>query len=279
VKFHKLTETSNSLTVLRDEDDAEDGDSDAGSASSSSSAEQEADRIRRWKQSIAEDPPAIKISASTHVDDWDLELLCAYYANFHNESVKIFAREHKLRFWPAVQRITMGLFDKEPKMAHYFLAKAKNWGSPRPPTPGKSCRDSVVSPKSVPKVTPTHDFIRPRTYATTVSAPRSIAGKSASHWLNSPTVAQDKAVNAFEVNTVPSPQPYGPWESVQVIVDSGACNHVGPLELGKDFPLLETNASRDGQCFSGADGSKMRNLGCKDIFATTDFGDRLGARE
>ena len=75
----------------------------------------------------------------------------------------------------------------------------------------------------------------------------------------------DKPVNNFEVNTVPSNSNRSPWEAVQVIVDSGACNHVGPPELGKDSPLLETNASRDGQCFSGADGSKMRNLGCKDI--------------
>lgn len=102
---------------------------------------------------------------------------------------------------------------------------------------------------------------------------------SAKQWLESTKPSNDKVVNAFEVNTVPGQQRQnGPWEGVHCIVDSGACNHVGPPELGKDFPLQETNASRDGQCFMGADGSKMRNLGCKDIFATTDFGEQLGAR-
>ena len=88
---------------------------------------------------------------------------------------------------------------------------------------------------------------------------------------------RDALVGSFEVHSADS-EPTPGWQRVSAIVDSGACNHVGPITLGKQFPLLEAAASRDGQHFSGADGSKMRNLGCKDIEASTDNGDWLGAR-
>ena len=99
--FHKATETSNRFSVLVEEEPAI--DDDMVSVCSDSSAEQEADRINRWQSSIAKDPPSNKIQASAQVDDWDLELLCAYLANKHNSTIKESAREHRLRFWPAVQ--------------------------------------------------------------------------------------------------------------------------------------------------------------------------------
>ena len=60
------------------------------------------------------------------------------------------------------------------------------------------------------------------------------------------------------------------WERIEAVVDSGACNHVCPKTIATSFRILETEASKKGAFFTGADGSKMQNLGCKDITAVTD---------
>ena len=68
------------------------------------------------------------------------------------------------------------------------------------------------------------------------------------------------------------------WEKIEATVDSGASNHVSPANVGKQFPIQETQASANGECFSAAEGSKMRNLGCKDICAVTDTHNKIKTR-
>ena len=50
-------------------------------------------------------------------------------------------------------------------------------------------------------------------------------------------------------------------EEIEAVVDTGANNHVGPANVAPRFPVMETQASLSGDYFTGADGSKMRNLG------------------
>ena len=70
-----------------DRDDESMDHDDEASVCSNSSIKQESDRISRWQDSIAKDPPNNKIIASAHVDDCDIELLCAYLANMHNATI------------------------------------------------------------------------------------------------------------------------------------------------------------------------------------------------
>ena len=68
------------------------------------------------------------------------------------------------------------------------------------------------------------------------------------------------------------------WEKIEGLVDSGVSNHVGPASVAPRFPIQETQASLSGDYFTGADGSKMRNLGCKDLLATTDTHGQIKTR-
>ena len=58
------------------------------------------------------------------------------------------------------------------------------------------------------------------------------------------------------------------------MVDSGACDHVCPPDFAPLSPIQETVASRAGKNFVGANGSKIRNLGRKDVTACTITGQK-----
>ena len=47
------------------------------------------------------------------------------------------------------------------------------------------------------------------------------------------------------------------WEEVKIKVDSGAVDTVGPRSLGKGFPLLETEASKQGKFYRAANETKI----------------------
>ena len=56
---------------------------------------------------------------------------------------------------------------------------------------------------------------------------------------------------------------------VEMTVDSGACNTIGPKEVGSHFPLYETEASRSGMEYVSASGGTVRNVGERVIHGTT----------
>ena len=62
------------------------------------------------------------------------------------------------------------------------------------------------------------------------------------------------------------------WETVEVSVDSGAVVTVGPKEKCTGYPLEETEASRRGQPFYGANGSKIKNYGMRRVKGVTEEG-------
>ena len=67
-------------------------------------------------------------------------------------------------------------------------------------------------------------------------------------------------------------------EPITVIVDSGACDHVGPPSVYPHLPVQETLASKNQRYFQAANGSRITNLGCKDIQAWTEFDDPIKMR-
>lgn len=97
-----------------------------------------------------------------------------------------------------------------------------------------------------------------------------------------------KEKNQHDINTAMQQQDKEPntstsylgnaWERIEAVVDSGASNHVVPAQVGKKYPIQETKASLNDDYFSGADGSKMRNLDCKDICALTRNHNKIKAR-
>ena len=62
------------------------------------------------------------------------------------------------------------------------------------------------------------------------------------------------------------------WETVEVSVDSGAVVTVGPRGKCTGYPLEETEASRKGQHFYGANGSKIKNYGMRRVKGVTEEG-------
>ena len=62
------------------------------------------------------------------------------------------------------------------------------------------------------------------------------------------------------------------WGTVEVSVDSGAVVTVGPKEKCTGYPLEETEASRKGQPFYGANGSKIKNYGMRRVKGVTEEG-------
>ena len=72
------------------------------------------------------------------------------------------------------------------------------------------------------------------------------------------------------------------WEKdyikVEIVVDSGACDHVGPESILPDVPIKETIASKQGLYYLAAKGSKRHNLGITEFNAYSDLVDTLGMR-
>ena len=62
------------------------------------------------------------------------------------------------------------------------------------------------------------------------------------------------------------------WKKFEATIDSGACEHVYPKTAAPGCPIMETAASKAGIHFSGADGGRMRNLGCQTWEAYNDVG-------
>ena len=56
---------------------------------------------------------------------------------------------------------------------------------------------------------------------------------------------------------------------VEMTVDSGACNTIGPGEIGPKFPVYETESSLSGVEYVSASGGTVKNLGEKVIRGTT----------
>ena len=58
----------------------------------------------------------------------------------------------------------------------------------------------------------------------------------------------------------------------------GACEHVCPSSVAPDVAIQETAASKAGVHFCGADGGRMRNLGCQSWTAFTDAGTKTNIK-
>ena len=55
------------------------------------------------------------------------------------------------------------------------------------------------------------------------------------------------------------------WRRLSAIMDSGSVEHVDPESLAKSVPLMETEASRQGQTCHTADGGVTKNKGGKTV--------------
>ena len=62
------------------------------------------------------------------------------------------------------------------------------------------------------------------------------------------------------------------WEKVTMTADTGAVTHVVRPDVAPQLSLNETEASRTGKGFTGAEGSKLPNLGEKHANGVTDEG-------
>ena len=75
-----------------------------------------------------------------------------------------------------------------------------------------------------------------------------------------------------EVNEVPRVNPGVNFEVIEVTVDSGAYNTVGPPKVGTHFNLEPTEASSQGKHYRAANGSVIRNHGQRIVTGRTDEG-------
>jgi hypothetical protein len=66
--------------------------------------------------------------------------------------------------------------------------------------------------------------------------------------------------------------PYGKWEKVTLIADSGAVEHVIPRSILTDMNISPTAASSSGACFRSAKGEPIENYGEKSVKAVTEDG-------
>jgi hypothetical protein len=64
----------------------------------------------------------------------------------------------------------------------------------------------------------------------------------------------------------------GMWEKVTMTADTGAVNHVVMPSVAPHIQLQDTAASLSGASFTGAEGSKLPNLGQKDVRGVTSTG-------
>ena len=67
-------------------------------------------------------------------------------------------------------------------------------------------------------------------------------------------------------------------ETIEVTVDSGAMDTVGPMSAGAGFETYETEASRNGRNFRAANGTFIKNYGEKKILGSTEDGRTIQMR-
>eukprot|EP00974_Lingulodinium_polyedra_P094412 9151193-Lingulodinium_polyedra.AAC.1 len=67
----------------------------------------------------------------------------------------------------------------------------------------------------------------------------------------------------------------GFWEVIPVTVGSGAVDAVGPRNVAKAFPIVETEDSKNGRNYRAANGSTIRNHGEKVVRGKTKEGQDL----
>ena len=67
---------------------------------------------------------------------------------------------------------------------------------------------------------------------------------------------------------------FGEWESLEVIMDSGAHVSVGPRNIGTKagYTVRESEASRAGVCYTAANGGEIPNLGERLLAVITEEG-------
>ena len=89
-----------------------------------------------------------------------------------------------------------------------------------------------------------------------------------------PKAATRRPINTSEqeLNTVGKEEINAEWEKVTMTADTGAVNHVVTTATVPHLKLKETAASKSGASFTGAEGSKLPNLGEKDIHGFTNEG-------
>ena len=70
----------------------------------------------------------------------------------------------------------------------------------------------------------------------------------------------------------------GQWEKIRVQVDSGAFDWVTPKSTAAHVPIIETEASRNGICYSAANGSDIKTYGEKVVTGLFDEGFGMRAK-
>ena len=68
------------------------------------------------------------------------------------------------------------------------------------------------------------------------------------------------------------------WKRVSAIMDSGSAECVAPEDIARNTPLMETEASRQGQTYHTADGGVIKNKGEKIVTMYSERGDQFRAR-
>ena len=68
------------------------------------------------------------------------------------------------------------------------------------------------------------------------------------------------------------------WRRVSAIMDSGSAECVAPENIARNTPLMETEASRQGQTYHTADGGVIKNKGEKTVTMYSERGDQFRAR-
>ena len=68
------------------------------------------------------------------------------------------------------------------------------------------------------------------------------------------------------------------WRRVSAIMDSGSAECVAPENTARNIPLMETEASRQGQTCHTADGGVIKNKGEKIVTMYSEDGDQFRAR-
>ena len=68
------------------------------------------------------------------------------------------------------------------------------------------------------------------------------------------------------------------WRRVSAIMDSGSSESVAPEDTARSIPLVETEASREGQTYHTADGGVIKNKGEKTATMYSETGDQYRAR-
>ena len=68
------------------------------------------------------------------------------------------------------------------------------------------------------------------------------------------------------------------WRRLSPTMDSGSAECVAPQDIAKSIPLMETEASRQGQTYHTADGGVIKNKGDKTVMMYSETGDQYRAR-